>query len=256
MLKNKNIPVDELIVLYKKCHAGKKKDTLRLAVIEAGMSIVKKGVSRMGIKDPMAQEDLIQIGALGLMKAIDNFDAKKNTKFSTYAYYFVKGHISHYLRDKSDIVRIPARVKELVYKVSKAYEKLKAMGESEITPEMLSKVLDVEEDKILYAMSIPDTKQILSLDQLSGKDEDEIVLAEKVAENDAYDFTESYEKRTLISDAVNELPDDMKKIIRMSFYEDLNQKEIAEQMGISQMQVSRLLKRALLLMYDSIVERT
>ncbi len=252
--KNSKI-IDNLIDLYKTSAEGRKKEALRLAVVEAGMPLVKKAVFRLCVRDSATQEDLIQIGALGLMKAIDNYDKSKNASFSTYAYYHIRGSIGHYLRDKLDFVRTPRKVKELVRKVSRVYEQLKLSGEEDITPEMIAEALNIEQEKVLDVMSIPATKQLISLEQLSGFDEEDLSLIEKVSNDDSDDFLMDYDNRSILQDAFDALPEDMKKIIQMSFYEDFSQREIAEIMGVSQMQISRLIKRALLLMYESIVKR-
>ena len=255
MLKNISQSIEELVCSYKDSPEGRKKEALRLLVVEAGMPLVKKAVFRLCLRDATLQEDLIQIGALGLMKAIDSYDVNKNASFSTYAYYHIRGNIGHYLRDKVDYVRTPRNVKELIYKVSDTYEQLKAAGETNITPERLSEALNVDQDKILDIMSMPATKQFVSIEQLSGFDEEDIALVEKISDEERDDFAVSYDNQSVIKEAFDELPEDMQKAIKMSFYEEYNQREIAERMSISQMQVSRLIKRALLLMYDSIKTR-
>ena len=154
-----------------------------------------------------------------------------------------------------DFVRTPRKVKELVRKVSRAYEQLKLAGEEDITPEMIAEALNIEQEKVLDVMSIPATKQLISLEQLSSFDEEDLSLIEKVSNDDSDDFLMDYDNRSILQDAFDALPEDMKKIIQMSFYEDFSQREIAEIMGVSQMQISRLIKRALLLMYESIVKR-
>ena len=190
-----------------------------------------------------------------LKQELQSYDVNKNASFSTYAYYHIRGNIGHYLRDKVDYIRTPRSVKELVYKVSDAYEKLKAAGETDITPELLSQALNIDQDKIMDIMSMPVTKQFVSIEQLSGFDEEDVALVEKISNEEKDDFSLAYDNQSVIKEAFDELPEDMQTAIKMSFYEEYNQREIAEHMGISQMQVSRLIKRALLLMYDSIKTR-
>jgi len=248
--------IEELVLQYKSCPNGKKKEALRLKIVEMGLGLVRNAVFKFGVKNPTLQEDLIQVGALGLIKAIDNYEIDKNASFSTYANYRIKGSIKHYLRDKLNYIRTPRRVQELVFKVYDAYNKLKRDGIDEITPDMLADYLDIEQNKIDDILNKYEEKSFVSLDQVSDFDEENIPLSEKISVEGFNEPSISNENQLIIKEAFDKLPEMLQKVIRMNFYEDIKQREIAAKLNISQMQVSRLIKKALIMMYDSIIKRT
>ena len=255
MATTKTKTLEELVKQYINTTDKRKRESLRLNIVELGMDLVKKAVFQFGIRDIAIQEDLIQVGALGLMQAIDRYRPDKNTSFITFANYYIKGGIKHYIRDKLDYIRTPRRIQELVFKVYDAYNKLKANGDNKITPEKVSDYLNIEKDKIDEIMNSYNEKTFISLDQASGQDEDDIPLLEKIPAEDPDDFSVSYENQMIIKEAYKQLPEIMQQIIKMSFYEDIKQREIASRLNISQMQVSRLLKKALIIMYEIINTR-
>ena len=239
---------------YKKCEDKKKKDLLKLSAVEAGLPLVKNAVMKLHVKDFSMREDLLQIGALGLINAIENYDENKDAVFTTYAYHHINGNIRHYLRDKANIVHLPRSVQDLVNKVSKTYEQLRNSGEKNITPEMLADKLNLPVEKIIEVTTLPATKNILSLEQLSGFEDDNLALIEKISEANYKEISAMKEDFTIIREVINELPDEMKTVIKLSFFDEYNQRQIAAKLGISQMQVSRLIKKALVLMYKGITK--
>jgi len=196
--------IDELISAYHSCKDEKKKRMLHLSIVDAGMTLVKKIASTICAQSGIPAEDLIQVGSIGLIKAVDFFDLDKHTKFKTYATYFIRGEIQHYLRDKAAIIKPPRGLEK------------------------------------------EDYKDIVSLDQsLSG---DDAALVDKIAAGD----NEPNEDKIMIADAIEKLPTDLREIIELCYYDDLNQREISQKLNISQMQVSRRLKKALNKMYEII----
>lgn len=97
--------IDELIIAYKFCTDEKKKRMLHISIVEIGMQFVKKIAGNISIQSKISNEDLVQVGSIGLIKAIEFFNPNKNTKFKTYASYFIRGEIKHYLRDKASITK-------------------------------------------------------------------------------------------------------------------------------------------------------
>ena len=98
--------LNDLLLQYKNSLDGRKKRVLYLKIVELTLNYVKKIVSSPAYKKLNIQEDLFQVGSIGLMKAIDFYDLSKNTKFKTYATYFIKGEIKHYLRDKASFIKL------------------------------------------------------------------------------------------------------------------------------------------------------
>lgn len=248
--------LDEQLLTYKTCTDEKKKRMLHINIVENGMNLVKKIAGNISAQSGISNEDLVQVGSIGLIKAIEFFNPQKNTKFKTYASYFIRGEIKHYLRDKASMIKAPRELQELVFKISSAVKQLKEKGIEDPSEDQIADIVGVSVEKIHEVMEIELCKSTLSLDQaISTVDDDDLTLIDKIPSGDYQEFMNSYENKIMLAEAIKKLPKDLQQIIEMSYYEDLNQREISERIHISQMQVSRRLKKALSKMYEIITSK-
>ena len=186
-------------------------------------------------------DDLFQVGCVGLMKAIDNFDLSYNVKFSTYAVPLILGEVRRYLRDNSNL-RISRSIKDLSYKVLKEKEMYFMTNGREISNEMLAQKLNVDEIDIVIAMEA--TKDPASLSEaIYNNGGDTIYLEDQIQskKNSAIIWDDILS----IKDAINDLKEKEKDIIKKRYLIGKTQMEIAEEIGISQAQVSRLEKNGI-----------
>ena len=245
--------IDKQLILYKQCKDERKKHLIHLKIVEVGMEYVKKIASGVSVQSGISNEDLIQVGSIGLIKAIELFDSERNAKFKTYASYLIRGEIKHYLRDKASIIRAPRELQELVARISISIKEMKENGILEPTEEQISNATGIELQKVHEVLGLELSISTLSLDQAASVvDEDNLSLIDKIPSGDYQEFLSSYENKIMIAAAINKLPEDLKDIIELSYYHDLNQREIAEKLKLSQMQVSRRLKKAINKMYEII----
>ncbi len=247
-----NTALDELLIQYKNCTDSKKKRMLHLNIVENTMEFVKSIAISISMQSGISHEDLIQVGSLGLIKAIDFYKPEMNTKFTTYAMYFVKGEIRHYLRDKASLIKTPREIQELLLKISSARKKLSDSGFSEPSNEQIAEYLNISVSKVIEVLNIESARVTLSLDQSVISDNEEASLIDRIPAEDYQEFQNSYENKIMLAETIEKLPKDLKEVIKLSFYEDLNQREISEILHLSQMQVSRRLKKALNKMYELI----
>ena len=248
-IQNSN-DLDSLLVAYKGCSDSKKKRMLHIAIVEEAMSFVKKIANSISSQSGISHEDLVQVGSIGLIKAIEFFNPEKNNKFKTFASYFVRGEIKHYLRDKASLIKAPRELQELVFKISNTIKKLNSRGDTEPSAKQIAEELGLSESKIQEVMEIEYCKTTLSLDQNVAPDDDDLLLIDKIPSGDYQELLSSNENKIMLAAAIKKLPQDLRQILELSYYEDLNQREIAERIGISQMQVSRRIKKALSKMYE------
>ncbi|MBO6257226.1 sigma-70 family RNA polymerase sigma factor [bacterium] len=246
--------LDSLIIAYKHCKEERKKHLIHLQILEISMEYVKKIASGISAQSGIPNEDLVQVGSIGLIKAIELFDPKKPAKFKTYAGYLIRGEIKHYLRDKASIIRAPRELQELVAKISAAIKDLKSKGFDEPSEEQIAEATGIDVEKVQDVLDLELSISTLSLDQTvsSATDEDELTLVDKIPAGDYQEFLSSYENKIMLASAINKLPKELREIIELSYYYDLNQREIAEKKNISQMQVSRRLKKAINKLYEII----
>jgi RNA polymerase sigma-B factor len=192
-----------------------------------------------------ALDDLIQVGTVGLIKAIDRFDIERGVEFTTYATPTVVGEIKRYFRDKGWAVKVPRRLQELNLSVNRTIEKLTIeLGHSPTVAE-LAKRLGASEEEVLEAQELGQAYNLLSLDtELSGDgDKNSQTLADYIGTDDQN--LKSFEDRANLERAFEVLSRRERFILFLRFYESVSQTEIAKRLNVSQMHVSRLQQKAL-----------
>ena len=230
---------------FKSTNDPKVKKQLKNLIILYYLPLVKKiayGLARRNT-DPI--EDIIQVGSLGLIKAVNQFKNNYGASFKTYATYLITGEIRHYLRDKSSMIRAPRELQELCIRMNNLIETLKSKIGRTPTELEIAEELEMPINKINEIFEADRRKQLVSLDQLVfNNSEAEQSLVDRLVDDKYLVYQSLLEERMMLYDAVNLLSDNLKEVIRLSFFEDLNQSEIAKKVGISQMQVSRRIKKA------------
>ncbi len=214
----------------------------REQLIEQYMSLVRSLARRYSYRGEQL-EDLVQIGAIGLIKAIDRFDLERGVELTTYATPNIIGEIKRHFRDKGWSVRVPRGLQELNVQLSRLVEQLTVqLARSPTIPE-LAEAAGVEEEQVLEALESGRAYTSLSLSGGGGGDDDELDPLESLGtEEHQYEVTED---RAVLAPGFKALDDRERKILQLRFFEGLTQSQIAQQIGISQMHVSRLIRRSL-----------
>lgn len=186
-------------------------------------------------------DDLFQVGCIGLMKSIDNFDLSQNVKFSTYAVPMIIGEIRRYLRDNNSI-RVSRSLRDTAYKALSAKERLMAKNENEPTIEEIAKELGMEKEDIVFALDA--IQEPVSLfEPVYNDGTDAIFVMDQLSDEKNHD--ENWLEEISLKEAMKKLNDREKLILNLRFYKGRTQMEVAKELGISQAQVSRLEKNAL-----------
>ncbi len=188
-------------------------------------------------------DDLVQVGSVGLLKAIDRFDLERGVEFSTYATPTIVGELKRYFRDKGWAVRVPRRLQELSLRMNKLVAQLtQDLGRSPTVLE-LAKAADVTEEEVLEALESGQAYSTTSLDAPTGDSEDTPLRLDRIGEEDV--ALENLEYFASLAPLIEQLPERERQILYLRFFKGMTQSKIAEQVGISQMHVSRLLSRIL-----------
>jgi RNA polymerase sigma-B factor len=215
----------------------------REQLIEQYMSLVRSLARRYSYRGEQL-EDLVQIGAIGLIKAIDRFDLNRGVELTTYATPNIIGEIKRHFRDKGWSVRVPRGLQELNVQLSRLIESLTVqLSRSPTIPE-LAKAAGVEEEEVLEALESGRAYSSLSLSS-GGTHEDgeELDPLESIG-SDEHQYEVS-EDRAVLAPGFRVLDERERRILHLRFFEGLTQSQIAQQIGISQMHVSRLIRRSL-----------
>lgn len=200
------------------------------------LSIIKRFAGKRDNAD-----DLFQVGCLGLVKAVDNFNTELDVKFSTYAVPMIIGEIRRYLRD-SNTLRVSRSIRDLAYRALKKREEMQAEKECEPTLEELAKELDVKKESLSEAMEAV-VEPISIYEPVYTDGGDSLFVIDQLADVSSED--DSWLENIALRDALKALGEREKTIISMRYFKGKTQTEIAEELGISQAQVSRLEKAAL-----------
>jgi len=215
----------------------------REQLIEQYMSLVRSLARRYAYRGEQL-DDLVQIGAIGLIKAIDRFDLDRGVELTTYATPNIIGEIKRHFRDKGWSVRVPRGLQELNVQLSRLIEQLTVqLARSPTIPE-LAKAAGVEEEQVLEALESGRAYSSLSLNTGGGSDEEgELDPLESIGtEEHQYSVSED---RAVLAPGFRALDERERMILHLRFFEGLTQSQIAQQVGISQMHVSRLIRRSL-----------
>jgi len=223
----------------------------REQLIEQYMSLVRSLARRYAYRGEQF-DDLVQIGAIGLIKAIDRFDVGRGVELTTYATPNIIGEIKRHFRDRGWAVRVPRGLQELNVRLSRLVEELTVRLARSPTVSELAEAAGVEEEEVVEALESGRAYASLSLSQGAAQDEgEEIDPLEALGEIEhAYEISED---RAVLEPGFRVLDERERRILHLRFYEGLTQSQIAWQVGISQMHVSRLIRRSLEKIREEIV---
>ncbi|MEG0092598.1 MAG: SigB/SigF/SigG family RNA polymerase sigma factor [Erysipelotrichaceae bacterium] len=228
----------EMKELFISLQAGNKdaKDIL----IQGNLKLVLSIVQRFSLRcDNM--DDLFQVGCIGLIKSIDNFDLKHEVRFSTYAVPMIMGEIKRYLRD-NQAIRVSRHLKDIAYKAFKLKEQYIHEHQEEPSVAYLAEQIDVKEKDIVDAFD--SVQSVISIfEPIFNRDGDELLLLDQI--KDDKDEIAIMSNVMALNNSMKALNSKERGIIQKRFYDDMTQSEIAKELGISQAQVSRLEKNAI-----------
>ncbi|MBQ4283245.1 MAG: RNA polymerase sporulation sigma factor SigF [Lachnospira sp.] len=230
--------MDHTKELIERAHNGDKDAREQLVLENMGLiwSIVRRFAGR-----GYEQEDLFQIGSIGLIKAIDKFDMAFDVRFSTYAVPMIAGEIKRFLRDDG-MIKVSRSLKEIAYKAYLAKEQMEKEMKREPTLKEIAAVIEVSEEDLIQAMDA--SAEIESLHKIIYQgDGSDISLMDKLQQEG--DVSEDITNRLMVEQMLNCLESKEKQIIYMRYYLDKTQTEIATELGVSQVQVSRMEKKIL-----------
>lgn len=258
MQEENTLSIEEVNLWLDEYHStddDKTKKKLKELVILACMPIVKKVARSLARRCTDPVEDITQVGSLGLIKAVDLYNPEISKNFKSYATYLITGEIRHYLRDKTTIIRAPREIKELSFRVHKLTLELTEKLGRIPTDKDIAEALQLPQEKVEECNNLERRTTTISIDQIVGTDENSISLVEKIEDESQSAAFNSYENRIILNDAIKRLEPLEQELIILNYYEGLNQREISEKLNISQMQVSRKLKKAIQKLFEIISKK-
>jgi len=229
---------EETMTLLRRTKEGDQ--SARQELIEGNLRLVLSVIQRFSSRGENA-DDLFQVGCVGLIKAIDNFDITQPVRFSTYGVPMIIGEIRRYLRDNSAI-RVSRSMRDTAYRVLQVRDRFLAENQREPTVEQIAKELDIPREEVVFAMdAIVDPVSLYEPVYSDGGDA--ICVMDQV--RDTKNTDENWTDRIALKEAMKRLDERERRILSLRFYEGKTQMEVSAEVGISQAQVSRLEKGAI-----------
>jgi RNA polymerase sigma-B factor len=224
----------------------------RNTLIEMNMSLVRFAAGRFRSRGPEEMEDIVQVGMIGLIKAIDRFELTREVEFTSFAVPYIVGEIKRFFRDTSWAVHVPRRLQEARVQLARATEELRSRLGRTPTVKELSELMSLPEEEIREARVAANGYNSSSLDAtISGSEDGEAALQDFIGAPDtALELVEDFHA---LAPLIAELGERDRQIIHMRFVEELTQSQIGERLGLSQMHVSRLLSRTLARLRDGML---
>ncbi|BDG32920.1 RNA polymerase sigma factor [Parageobacillus thermoglucosidasius] len=229
---------EEMRELFKRMHEGDLE--AREKLVNGNLRLVLSVIQRFNNRGEFV-DDLFQVGCIGLMKSIDNFDLSQNVKFSTYAVPMIIGEIRRYLRDNNPI-RVSRSLRDIAYKALQVREKLMGEAAKEPTTEEIANVLGIPHEEVVFALdAIQDPVSLF--EPIYNDGGDPIYVMDQLS--DERNGDSQWIEEIALKEGLCRLNEREKMIIRKRFFQGKTQMEVAEEIGISQAQVSRLEKAAI-----------
>ena len=229
---------EEMRELFQRMHEGDLE--AREKLVNGNLRLVLSVIQRFNNRGEFV-DDLFQVGCIGLMKSIDNFDLNQNVKFSTYAVPMIIGEIRRYLRDNNPI-RVSRSLRDIAYKALQVRERLMGETAKEPSTEEIAKELGVAHEEVVLALdAIQDPVSLF--EPIYNDGGDPIYVMDQISDDRTKEMT--WIEEIALREAMRKLNDREKMILSMRFFEGKTQMEVADEIGISQAQVSRLEKSAI-----------
>jgi RNA polymerase sigma-B factor len=247
--RHPQLPKDEVKRLFRELREREDPDT-RNKLIESHLGLVEYLARRFaGRGEPL--DDLIQVAGIGLVKAVDRFDPDRNVEFSTYATPTIVGELKRHFRDKGWAVRVPRRLQELNLRLGSVIGQLSQGLQRSPTVAEIAKAAGATEDEVLEALDSAHAYSLISLD--APPDREGLSYHDQIGYVD--EALDSLEDRVSVGPLLKQLPPRERRMLHLRFFKGMTQSEIADELGISQMHVSRLLAKTLATLREGLEDR-
>lgn len=233
-----------------------KKAKAKALIVTKMLPIIKKIARTIARRSYDPIEDLVQAGAIGLLKAIDVYSENMNDNFKIFAGYYIIGEMKHYLRDKMNTIRVPRHIQELAFRINSFIRALTLEELNELTNDDVAEALKVSRKEIDLAFQVDRRCSTLSLDDLYTNDSNNLGYEEVITKDDYKDVRDLEDTKIVLKEVIEKLPEESKALVKAYYYDDLAQKDIAKKFNMTQMQVSRKLKKAFSILYKMIADET
>lgn len=246
--------ISEWLDTYHSTDNTEEKTKVKNLIVEKMTPVVKyiaRTIARRAT-DPI--DDMVQAGFIGLLKAIDHYSKERNDNFRVYAGYLIIGEMKHYLRDKLNTIRVPRHIQELSIRINNFTRDLTAEELERLTSEDVASALQISTKAVDFALQMDRRRSTLSLDDIFN-DDDSLSYEELLADKNYKINADIADNIIVFKDIVKQLPADQQFLINLYYEKGMSQKEIADKLMLSQMTVSRKMKKLFHEIYQMMEEK-
>ena len=246
------ILVNEWLEKYKKATNKYSKAKYQALIVTKMLPIIRRIASTIARRSYDPVEDMVQAGSIGLLKAISSYTLDMNIEFRIYAGRKIIGEMKHFLRDKLNSIRVPRHIQELVYRINTFTGSLTQEELHDLTSSDVAMALNIPETAVDFALEADRRTSVISLEDLFTASEDSLGYEEVISKDDYKETSDIEDAKLILTNVIKNLPEDCKPVVELFYYKDMNQKEIAEYLNMTQMSVGRRLKKAFGLLHKMI----
>ena len=247
--------INEWLEEFAKSKDKERKKKIKAMIVTKMLPIVRhiaRAIARRAY-DPI--EDMVQAGSIGVLKAVEKFSFNLGVEFRIYAGHLIIGEMRHYLRDKLHSIRVPAHIQELIFRITTFTNTLTQEQLNDLTCYEIASAINIPTQKVDFALMAERRRKVISIEDYIPEKTTGYLNFEQVMPYDNYkEMEEIQEIRLILDGVIKYLPGDCRKIIELYYYRDMAQNDIADVLGLTQMTVSRRLKKAFNLLYDMIAD--
>lgn len=248
--------IAEWLEEYRSASDKYKRTKIKALIVTKMLPIIKRIARTIGRRSYDPVEDLVQAGSIGLLKAIDSYSKDLNDNFKIYAGYLIIGEMKHFLRDKLNTIRVPRHIQELSFRINSFTRTLTIEELNELTNDDIAEALKVSKRDVDYTIQADRRKSTLSLEEVFAADTDNLGYEEVLTQDNYKETRDLEDTKIILKEIIEKLPEEYQTPVKLYYYDDLNQKEIAAKLNLTQMQVSRKLKKAFTILYKMIADNT
>ncbi len=235
--------ISEWLDIYHSTDVVRKKVEIKTRIVSHMIPVVKHIARTIARRSYDPIDDLTQAGFIGLLKAIDKYSREKNDNFRVFAGYFIIGEMKHYLRDKLNMIRVPAYVQELVIRINNFTRTLTQEELFNLTSEDVASALAVPTKKVDFVIQMDRRKSTVSLEDVFTPNDDSLGYEELISNGDYQEQLEYADLKIILEGVADKLPPEEKVLLAMYYKQDMTQKEIAEALQLTPVNVSRKMKK-------------
>lgn len=258
----KNIPNEEMYLkisdwldIYHSTDNSKKRTKYKTLIVSQMIPVVKRIAKTIARRSTDPIEDMIQAGFIGLLKAIDRYSREKNDNFRVYAGFLIIGEMKHFLRDKLNAIRVPGYIQELSIRINNFTRDLTPEEVGRLTSEEVADALQIPTQAVDFAMMADRRRSIVSLDDSFNSSDDSLIYEELISKDDYKEQSNFEDAKIIFKDILYKLPEEEQIFFDMYYNKDMTQKEIADELNMTQMSVSRRMKKIFRIITEIVLKR-